>query len=211
MALRTWYKGQGWRSDRIREIGEEWKKRSGSVCWGSDGKLWWQDRWCHCHLRWQERGVTPPNRAVSLPRSLSRLSLSIGEMRSCDMWVCSKQTCQNDHWSENEPRCQRVSGLHATQTDTNTATTHTRTHIQKCGSTVLRSSTHSNVIHPTCLIQWRAHSEQSEPHRHSRAHACHTNTVCVFVCDGSYWIIHLWLVRAATSKVGTHCKSGRGG
>lgn len=34
---------------------------------------------------------------------------------------------RTDHWSENEPRCQRVSSLHATQTDTNTATTRTWT------------------------------------------------------------------------------------
>lgn len=150
------------------------------------------------------------HRWTGLYLSLSRCSLSFGELCSCDMWVCSKETCQNDHWSENELHCQRASTLHAAQTDTNTANARTHTHIHnntwKGSNTLLVClSTHWNVNHSTYPIQRGADSKDTEPRRHSWTHM-HVYTVNVFewgaVCVPvwrCYWIIHLSLVR--TSKL----------
>lgn len=124
---------------------------------------------------------------LSHTHTLSLLSMSIGEMCSCDMRVCPKQTCQNRslewEWAplpeSFKPTCN--TNWHKYSHDA-----YMDTDIQKWNSsTALCLSTHSNVIRPTYLIQRGTHSKHSEPHRHSWAHACHTNTVSVFVCDGA--------------------------
>lgn len=92
---------------------------------------------------------------------------------------------RTDHWSENEPRCQRVSSLHATQTDTNTAMTRTWTQTFRNETAAQRYAYPLTQMWYAQLIQRGTHSKHSEPHRHSWAHTCHTNTVSVFVCDGA--------------------------
>lgn len=138
-------------------------------------ELWWQDRWSHCRLRQRGWRVTPMDRAVSPP------SLSFGELCSCDMWICSEETCQNDHWSENKLRCQRASTPHAAQTDTNTANKHTLANINtwKSSNTLAFLSTHWNVNHSTYPIQPAV--EEAGPHRRSWTHV-HVYTVNVFMC-----------------------------
>lgn len=180
---------------------------------GDDGEHWWQDWWSQCRLRWQRWEVTPMDRAISLSLLLSSFSVH-GEMCSCDMWVCSKQTCQNDHWSENEPHCQRASALWITQTGTNTANKHTHRHT--CINTHAKAVNHYYAYPLTEMwytqlipLSEGAGSKDTEAHRHSWTPMhVHASAVfawgCVSACVSvrrCYWIIHLWLVRAATSKL----------
>lgn len=50
-----------------------------------------------------------PSQSLSLSQFLSVPFLGLfGEMCSFDIQLCSKETCQKDHWSDNEPQCQII-------------------------------------------------------------------------------------------------------
>lgn len=108
---------------------------------------------------------------VSLIPPLSLFSLSFGEMCSCDMWVCFKETCQNDHWSENEAHCnttwQKYTHIH----------TYMHSHTWKSRNTLVCLSTHWNGIHSTYPIQLGG----QQPHRHSWTHT-HVYILYLFFC-----------------------------